>query len=333
MARNAGGGVTHAPTEAASDQRSDPGRPCFLYAVPRSADRVHFGKTRRPRSRSRTHERTRKQITLEGLGWQLWWMGNENEEGLLHRFFQSSLVDGEREEFWRSPDVTAFLERMARKPYVAHSVSELEECYPTQDWFPWSERHLYEAEQMVLVDGYSRAYVPRDAAPGNGHTSLREDYYTPAEHIACVRAAMDGIDLDPASSPLANKTVGARHIFTRAENGLVQPWEGRVFMNPPYGDEAPRWVAKLLMEFHAGRIEQAIALLRVGAASGVSWFPPLWEFPLCFLPQRIKFVDPLGGPSSPDHGSVFVALGIEPERFAAAFLPLGGRVFVPLEAS
>lgn len=309
------------------DQRSD--QRCFLYAIPRSAERVKFGKTVHPKSRSSAHRRARRQISLEGTGWELWWEGNGNEEKLLHRHFHESLVDGEREEFWRSPGIDAFLEAMTMKPYVGHGAEEIERCYPTEDWFPWRDPARYEARQMVLVDGFSRAYTPRDAAPGNGHTSLREDYYTPSEHVEASRTALGAIDLDPCSSRLAQQTVRAAKIWTRLENGLVQPWHGRVFMNPPYGDEAPRWVAKLVAEFDAGHVSAAIALLRVGALSGTSWFPPLWRFPFVVLPERVRFVDPLGNQPSPDHGSVFVALGVALPNLAVAFRPLRGQVFAP----
>lgn len=82
------------------------------------------------------------------------------------------------------------------------------------------------------------------------------EYYTPAKIIDAAREVLDGrIDLDPASSPVANAMVGARKIFTQSKfyeihqpgeplpyrdyhdrGGLSQPWPGNVWLNPPFGN-------------------------------------------------------------------------------------------------
>ena len=70
---------------------------------------------------------------------------------------------------------------------------------------------------------------------------------------AC-RAVLGAIDLDPASSKVAQKTVKANRYFTRVEDALDREWHGRIFMNPPYcRDGMPRFAEKLIVEFRAGR--------------------------------------------------------------------------------
>ena len=74
-------------------------------------------------------------------------------------------------------------------------------------------------------------------------------------------------DLDPASCPKELSAVPARHIFTIEDDGLSQPWEGRVWLNPPYSKPAP-WVDRFIDHGHG------IALLP--ASRGARWHNRIW---------------------------------------------------------
>jgi len=60
---------------------------------------------------------------------------------------------------------------------------------------------------------------------------LSSDRYTPPE---CFHALGLTFDLDPCS-PGPGHWVPAKQIYTKADDGLRQPWHGLVFMNPPFG--------------------------------------------------------------------------------------------------
>ena len=52
-------------------------------------------------------------------------------------------------------------------------------------------------------------------------------------------------DLDVAAPPGGIPYIPAKRHFTRADDGLSQPWHGRVWMNPPYSDCSP-WAQRFL---------------------------------------------------------------------------------------
>jgi len=51
-------------------------------------------------------------------------------------------------------------------------------------------------------------------------------------------------DLDPCAA-VRRPWPTARHHLTIQEDGLARPWFGRVWLNPPYGRETGRWLARL----------------------------------------------------------------------------------------
>lgn len=51
-------------------------------------------------------------------------------------------------------------------------------------------------------------------------------------------------DLDPCS-PINRPWPTAKEHYTVIDNGLMLPWRGRVWMNPPYGSEAGEWLERL----------------------------------------------------------------------------------------
>ena len=175
----------------------------------------------------------------------------------------------------------------------------------------------------------AQGLAPKSTQPAN-FSSESVEWYTPAEYIEAARAALGGIDLDPATSAKANETVKAKRIFTREDNSLTKPWGGAVWLNPPYGDEdasTGAWVQKLVSEVEAGNVTSAVLL--VNAVTDRKWFQPLWTAAaLCFTDHRIKFYTPGGTPKQPVSGNVFAYWGRAPARFRDAFKAHGAIVQV-----
>lgn len=91
-----------------------------------------------------------------------------------------------------------------------------------------------------------------------------DDYYTPAWVFE--RMGIE-FDLDVASPPGGIPWIPAKRYFTMADDGLSQPWEGRVWMNPPYSRPV-HWVNRFMDHGHG------VALLPMAKSA---WFDRVWS--------------------------------------------------------
>ena len=150
-------------------------------------------------------------------------------------------------------------------------------------------------------------------------SSRHAEHYTPPRVLDAVIACLEAIDVDPCSDGNTPPNVPARQHFTRDQDGLAQPWFGRVYMNPPYGRrEIDRWVAKLCEEVSAGHTTEAIAL--VPARTDTQWFRRLSEYVCCFVRGRLTFI---GNRDAAPFPSALFYLGPDVEKFSRAFEALG----------
>ena len=199
-----------------------------------------------------------------------------------------------------------------------------------------STRHVKEAvrewrhdDHNVFTDPEAEVYQeivearderPTPAPMAVHFSSETPEWYTPSKVLDLVREVLGQIDLDPCSNSddpeIAN--VPALHYYTQETNGLDQRWFGNVYMNPPYGDEIPPWIDRLVRAWKDREIRQAIAL--VPGRVDTAWFQPLWEYPLCFVRGRLRFV---GGKDSAPFPSVLAYLGDDNDLFMDTFERIG----------
>jgi len=131
------------------------------------------------------------------------------------------------------------------------------------------------------------------------------EWYTPPGIFKALRLEFD---LDPASPGAARVPwLPAKKHLTAAEDGLKTPWEGRVWLNPPYGSETTVWMEKFVAH-HNG-------VMLVFSRTDTWWFHNLAvkADALCFVKGRIKFVASNGevGKSGSGAGSLLLACGSE----------------------
>lgn len=155
------------------------------------------------------------------------------------------------------------------------------------------------------------------------NNSGENEWYTPPEYILAARYCMGGIDLDPASCVIANRTVRADIFYTLQDNGLDKNWSGRVWMNPPYAQPAIADFCKKLVD-SLPSIEAACVL--VNNATDTAWFRMMADncAAICFITGRIRFIDPSGKPSgAPLQGQAVLYFGSNIEAFRDAFSKFG----------
>ncbi len=131
--------------------------------------------------------------------------------------------------------------------------------------------------------------------------SIKDEWLTPP-HIL---HALGHFDLDPCAPVIRPWNTADNH-FTIEDDGLQQKWFGRVWCNPPYGRETPKWLNKLADHGNG------IALIFARTETKM-FFDHIWPkaSALLFLEGRIFFhhvngVRANGGGGAP---SVLVAYG------------------------
>jgi phage N-6-adenine-methyltransferase len=128
-----------------------------------------------------------------------------------------------------------------------------------------------------------------------------DEWATPPEFVAQLEAEFGAFDLDPCARA---ETATAPLYYTIEDDGLLQPWEGHCFVNPPYSAPGP-WVAKAIAESGRG----TVSLLLLPAATDVGWFHEL-VLPhgnVRFIRGRLRFLGWHGSPiGSPTAGNILV---------------------------
>jgi phage N-6-adenine-methyltransferase len=152
---------------------------------------------------------------------------------------------------------------------------------------------------------------------GRAAASGEMDWHTPADVIAAARTVLGAIDLDPASSDAAQATVRAARYFTARNNGLRQPWAGRVWLNPPYAYPLiEQFIGKLLAELRTGHV--TAALLLTNNSTDTSWFQAAAAAAtaVAFFRGRLHFSN---APVAPAQGQCIAYFGPDVARFVAVF--------------
>jgi DNA N-6-adenine-methyltransferase (Dam) len=134
---------------------------------------------------------------------------------------------------------------------------------------------------------------------------LSDEWFTPREIFDAIGLTFD-LDVAHPGIGTPHCYVPTRKVFTEEDDGLVQPWHGLVFMNPPFGGRNGHvvWMRKFFAH--------ACGIMIVRAYTSSAWWHE--EMPraemILFPKGKTKFVRPNGSiGTAPGHGIVLVGMG------------------------
>lgn len=255
--------------------------------------------------------------------------GTRKDEKALRAPFKARTDLGAREEYlWPTEDLLEYLNWLRSQWFTSQDGVEDPPVVDPSMWLPDGTRRwpvpVADPDKMMQdweartdhLFGTAWAWMP------NPKASI-QDYFTPPEIVSAARGAMGGIDLDAASHWLANRRHQIPDYFDATRSAFENPWHGRVWLNPPYGDNAP-WFKEIIRYVTSGAVEQLCML------------SPIWVFnteiarPVVELSSALVILSPTPqfwgnseGKTGKNHPHGVLYIGDRREEFLKAFAEHG----------
>lgn len=248
---------------------------------------------------------------------------------------------GNRQEYlWPDDELAEYVNWLRAQHYVSADGTDDAAGFPVVDpchWLPEPLRRRAKPlddpgrliqDYMVRTDhlnGTEWAWMVNPAASF-------QDYFTPAEIVDAAREAMAGIDLDAASHWAANRVHHIPDYFDVNRSAFENRWHGRVWLNPPYGDNAP-WFREIDRYVRTGDIEQLCMLSPVWAFT-TTIARPIMQLSSAFvlLSPTPKFWGNAAGKTGTNNPHGVLYIGHRAEEFLRAFSSFGLPMSFPWDA-
>ncbi len=124
-------------------------------------------------------------------------------------------------------------------------------------------------------------------------TSKSAEHLTPPHIVRAVLRVLGEIDLDPCAERANEHNVPAKKHFSIGDCSLQREWQGRVYMNPPYGktsdDPVQAWMEKIAGEIRSGRVQEAIVLWRASTDTDAWVIITEVTEKICMIHHRLTF--------------------------------------------
>lgn len=242
---------------------------------------VKVGNAQDLRKRRRQHETAQfhpvKLHFLAGVrGWKA-------EQDVILASLKAFRLDGgnNTETVRADPSVVEWINWLRQQYFTWTSIKEGPDDLPSAH--AWS----FEDSRRVALDEPNPELLVQEWDYANGELSgtawarlarprpPHNDYYTPRWLVDLIRRGMGGIDLDAASHWVAAREHGITNYFHQWRSAFDNPWAGRVWLNPPYG-ENKRWIDEIVRYWDAGDVTQ-LSMLSPVWAFGTNQAAPLIE--------------------------------------------------------
>lgn len=260
--------------------------------------------------------------------------GDAKDEAFVKRFFADlrRADKGRRTEYFvPAPDLTEYINWLRQWWWVTidkdESRDELDAVAPDL-WTPAADRRMPKPDDNPeqLIQPHRDLEGALAGTPWDWLLSPKQsiqDYFTPPELVAAARDAMGGIDLDAASHPIANRVHRIPDFFHINRSAFDNDWHGRVWLNPPYGNNAP-WFERIVKFYDSGDVDQICILSPIWAFTAEQAKPVMQRSSATLLLSPTpKFWGNANNRTGSNHPHGIVYLGDRVDEFLTAFAPHG----------
>jgi transcriptional regulator with XRE-family HTH domain len=160
----------------------------------------------------------------------------------------------------------------------------------------------------VIAPKVSRR-APERAHWGKGDKLDRDSRFTPEGFLEAIYKVFGPIDLDPCGHLMSPVVARRRFILAQGDDGLRDPWFGRLaFMNPPYS-ELLIWLSRAHEQWEAGNVGTVLCLVPVRTDSDFFHTTLALAADIYLLRRRLKFLSPDGKKQQTPFSLMLVTLG------------------------
>ena len=256
-------------------------------------------------------------------------IGTRTHEAAVLRFFETDCVDGQREWFNASQSLVEYILWLRQQWWVTLDEADtIGEPVEYTHWQPQESRRVplpkADPRYLIQLDRVFHGDLAGTAWDRLGTPEpIGEDYYSPAELVSAAKQAMGGIDLDPASHWRANRVFRIPLYYNLHRSAFDNPWFGRVWLNPPYGDNAP-WFERIVQFWDRGEINQLCMISPVWSFTTQIAIPLLDRAAaMLLLIPAPKFWGNPDGRQGTNHPHAILYMGSRVDEFYGAFIPFG----------